>query len=303
MDDELDQFIAHLQVARNASAHTCKAYSEDIGQFIAYASDLGIIKAQEITPTIVRGFVGSREELARATRARKVASLRSFFAFLLRRGAITASPAAALRTPKQDKRLPKFLRTSEVEALLAAPALHCRKPELALRDTALLELLYAGGLRAAELVGLACGDIDLDQGVVRVVGKGDKERVTLIGAKATDALRSYLADGRTKLTSRVSASAPLFVNYKGAAISDRGVRKLFDKYCADASASLKVTPHVLRHTFATHLLSGGADLRIVQELLGHASVATTQVYTHVTPERLQESYTKAHPLANKRPRV
>ncbi len=303
MDQYLEAFLHYMMAARNASTLTCKSYSEDLGQFIAYAESVGITKVDDVTPQIARGFIGSRPELARATRARKVASLRSFFDFLVNRGVVEVSPAAGLRTPKQDKRLPKFLRSEEINTLMAAPAELNKIPALALRDIALLELLYASGIRAAELVVLNVQDVDLDQGIATVTGKGDKERVVMIGSKAVSAVQNYL-DVRESLLGDSSAkpkrgpkSEPLFVNYRGERLSDRGVRKLFDKYCGHASATLKITPHVLRHSFATHLLAGGADLRIVQELLGHASVATTQVYTHVTPERLRDVYSKSHPLA------
>ncbi len=303
MDIYLDQFIAYLQLSKNASDMTCKSYGEDITQFIAYAESLGISRPELVTSTVARGFIGSRDDLARASRARKVASLRSFFAFLVRRGVVSTSPATGLRTPKQDKRLPKFLRSDEIDALMSAPLGACRSAHIASRDIALLETLYASGMRAGELVRLDEGDVDLTQGFARVTGKGDKERVVLLGHKATAALQEYMANARPELvraaTPKRRSEHPLFVNYKGTRLSDRGVRKLFDKYCTYASATLKITPHVLRHSFATHLLAGGADLRVVQELLGHASVATTQIYTHVTPERLHDVYTKSHPLAKR----
>ena len=297
MDSYLDQFLAHLRVTKNASANTCKSYAEDATQFIAYLEDCGIKEPSEITASVVRGFIGSRPELSRATRARKVAALRSFFSFLVNRGIITASPASGLRTPKQDQRLPKYLRPEEIGALMAAPKAVCTDENLVLRDTALLEMLYATGMRVGELVDLDVADVDLDQSIATVIGKGDKQRVVLLGEKAQTAAVEYLERGRPKLVIGARPCRALFVNYRGTRLSDRGVRKLFDKYCAHASATLKITPHVLRHSFATHLLAGGADLRVVQELLGHASVATTQVYTHVSPERLQEVYSNAHPLA------
>jgi integrase/recombinase XerC len=253
-----------------------------------------------VTPTVARLFIGSRPELARATRARKVASLRSFFTFLVKRGALKISPAAGIRTPKKDQRLPKFLRSDEIDALIAAPLQLCKDHALAGRDIAILELLYASGMRAAELVALNMADIDLDQHVARVTGKGNKERIVLLGDKSVIAIASYVKDSRIKLIQNSTKTSALFVNYRGDRLSDRGVRKLFDKYCSVAISTLKITPHVMRHSFATHMLAGGADLRIVQELLGHVSVATTQIYTHVTPERLQSVYRDAHPLAKTR---
>jgi integrase/recombinase XerC len=297
MDSYLDQFLAYLRVTKNASPNTCKSYAEDVTQFIAYLDDLGVKSPEDITPSVVRGFIGSRPELSRSTRARKVASLRSFFMFLVHRGVMAASPASGLRTPKQDQRLPKYLRPDEIGALMAAPQAVCTDENLVLRDTALLEMLYASGMRVGELVDLDVADVDLEQSIATVIGKGDKQRIVLLGEKAQNAAVAYLKTGRPQLVIGARPCRAMFVNYRGARLSDRGVRKLFDKYCAHASATLKITPHVLRHSFATHLLAGGADLRVVQELLGHASVATTQIYTHVTPERLQEVYSKAHPLA------
>jgi integrase/recombinase XerC len=169
---------------------------------------------------------------------------------------------------------------------------------LAIRDTAILEILYASGMRAAELVSLNVNSLDLDNHFAAVIGKGNKERVVMLGDKCVEVLEEYIRDARSELVHGAQSSDALFVNYKGSRLSDRFVRKLFDKYCSYASSSLKITPHVMRHSFATHMLAGGADLRIVQELLGHSSVATTQIYTHVTPERLQVVYKNAHPLAN-----
>lgn len=298
MDNELDQFLAYLRVTRNASENTCKAYAEDIGQFIGYVESAGQVSAPAVTAAMVRGFIGSRPELARASRARKAAALRSFFAFLAQRGIVKSSPAAGLRTPRQDHRLPKFLRPAEIEALMSAPTALAKDRNLQLRDIALLEMLYAGGMRAGELIQLAPADVDLTSKTAIVTGKGNKQRIVLLGEKACAAARSYLADSRPHLVPAGQNVRQMFVNYRGEPLSDRGVRKLFDKYCAHVGSALKITPHVLRHSFATHLLAGGADLRIVQELLGHASVATTQIYTHVTPERLQEVYRRAHPLAS-----
>ena len=205
-----------------------------------------------------------------------------------------APPAAGLRTVKQDQRLPKFLRPDEIAALMAAP----NAQPLGLRDRALLETLYASGMRAGELVSLTVADVDFEADVIRVTGKGGKERVTLLGREAVVALQTYLREGRPALVeAQGEDGGALFVNRYGARLSDRGVRKLFTRYCAQAATRLQITPHVLRHTFATHLLAGGADLRVVQELLGHSSIVTTQIYTHVTPERLQEIHAKAHPRA------
>lgn len=304
MDSYLDSFLQYLSAVKGASGNTLKAYAEDISQFIAFAEAEGTLAPAEVDTKLVRKYLVALHErqLARTSRARKVAALRSFFRFLARQRVIAQSPAIGVRSPKLEKRLPKFLRGEEIESLMAAPSTHAEDPNLGQRDTALLELLYASGMRAGELVKMDVGDIDFSQGVARVVGKGDKERVVLLGTKAQDALTTYLDSGRKNLLIRgnVAQSEPaLFINRFGGRLSDRGVRKLFDKYCGLASVSLKITPHVLRHTFATHLLSNGADLRFVQELLGHSSITTTQIYTHVTPERMKEVYEKAHPRAKR----
>lgn len=294
-----DAFLHAMGSVRGASPHTVKAYGEDLRQFAEYAATQGVTDIYAVDPALLRSFLAHLQEqnLARASRARKTASLRSFFAYLTRQRVLPRSPAQGLRTVKTERRLPKFLRPDEIESLLAAPDLNT---PLGLRDRALLETLYASGMRAGELVTLGVADVDYGEGVIRVLGKGQKERVTLLGRQAVQALERYLRKARPELVANVPVDGgALFVNRYGARLSDRGVRKLFDRYCGEASTTLKITPHVLRHTFATHLLFNGADLRLIQELLGHASVATTQTYTHVTTERLQEVYAKAHPRAKR----
>ena len=294
-----DAFLHHMRDFKGASAHTVKAYAEDLSQFIEFAATQGVKDVHAADPALLRAFLAHLQSLglARASRARKTATLRSFFSYLAKQSLLPRSPAVGLSSVKTDRRLPKYLRSDEVESLLAAPD---AGTPLGLRDRALLETLYASGMRAGELVTLCVGDVNYDEGVIRVIGKGDKERVTLLGRQAVVALQRYIRKGRPDLVLRADGdSGALFVNRYGGRLSDRGVRKLFDRYCGAASAHLKITPHVLRHTFATHLLSNGADLRLIQELLGHASVATTQMYTHVSTERLQEVYEQAHPRAKK----
>jgi len=296
-----DAFLHHLEAIKGASPHTVKAYAEDLDQFAAFAETQGVTDIRAADPALLRSFLAHLLSLglARASRARKTASLRSFFAYLARQSLLPRSPAVGLRSIKTERRLPKFLRSDEIESLLAAPD---AGTPLGLRDRALLETLYASGMRAGELVMLNVADVNYDEGVIRVIGKGNKERMTLLGRQAVFALERYVRKGRPELILKADKdSGALFVNRYGGRLSDRGVRKLFDRYCAVASTHLKITPHVLRHTFATHLLSNGADLRLIQELLGHASVATTQMYTHVTTERLQEVYAQAHPRAKKEP--
>jgi integrase/recombinase XerC len=299
VDSYLDHFLQYLTAAKRASTLTCKSYSEDIRQFLDFADESGITEPSAVTPAVLRRYLATlqQRDFAKASRARKVASLRSFFGFLARRRFIGQSPAAGLRAPKLDRKLPKFLRNDEIEALMAAPMRTGNDPALGARDVALLETLYASGMRAGELVKLNVHDIDVAQGIARVVGKGDKERIVLLGESAMTAIDRYMTEARGALIPEDRREPALFVNRFGGRLSDRGVRKIFDKYCSAASSSLKITPHVLRHSFATHLLANGADLRFVQELLGHSSVATTQIYTHVTPERLKNVYDHAHPRA------
>ena len=297
LESQIDAFLQSLTALKGASPHTVKAYAEDLAQFIAFTDAQGVTEATAVDTKLLRAYLQHMQlaDLARASRARKTACLRSFFSYLTRQSLIPRSPAAGLRSVKQDKRLPKFLRTDEIEALMAAPDL---SEPLGLRDLALLETLYASGMRAGELVSLLLPDVDFEAGVIRVVGKGQKERVTMLGRQAIAALNTYLREGRPPLVATLGEdTGALFVNRYGGRLSDRGVRKLFTRYCDKAAMRLKITPHVLRHSFATHLLMGGADLRLVQELLGHSSIATTQIYTHVTTERLQDVYKKAHPRA------
>lgn len=296
MEAQVDAFLYALTHNKGASAHTVKAYAEDLAQFTVWAEETGVGDASHITPTLLRAYLQRLQEtgLARASRARKTATLRSFFAYLARQSILPKSPAVGLRSVKTGTRLPRFLRDDQIAALLAAPD----QSPLGLRDRALLETLYATGMRAGELVTMNLGDVDFDEGIIRVIGKGDKERITLIGREAVQALNRYFRKGRPALVAAQAVDGgAVFVNRYGTRLSDRGVRKLFDRYCAAASSELKITPHVLRHTFATHLLANGADLRLVQELLGHSSLATTQMYTHVTTGRLQEVYRQAHPRA------
>jgi len=317
LDPSIDRFLNAMEGLRGASPYTAKSYSEDLRQFASFAEDNGVTEIDAVDVKLLRLYLLhlQNEGLAKSSRARKTASLRSFFNYLFAQKVIPHSPAAGLRTVKQDRKLPKFLRPDEVDELLNMP-LKNRNPHIGLRDKALLETFYSSGMRAGELVGIDVADVDFVEGIIRVVGKGDKERVTLLGEPALEAIRAYIDKGRPELTSAAPPAptkgkgshlvagryastkadkAALFVNRYGGRLSDRGVRKVFDHYCNLVSVSLKITPHVLRHTFATHMLANGADLRFVQELLGHSSLATTQIYTHVTTERLQDVHRKAHP--------
>jgi integrase/recombinase XerC len=287
-DAALTAFYGHLSGVRGASAHTVKAYSEDLSQFAEW---VGTTPAN-VTPEQARAWIAhltTERGLARASVARKAASLRAFFTFLLRRGLVEKNPAEGLTLPKRRQPLPKVLSEDIIDDLLAAPE--------SARDRAILEVLYGAGLRASELVGLDCPDIQQDgeEGIVRVRhGKGGKERLALLGRRAMAAMATYLTEERPVLASAQSKDA-LFLNRFGGRLTDRSLRRLFDKYCDRVAADHKITPHSLRHSFATHLLDNGADLRVVQELLGHADIGTTQIYTHVSTARLEEAYARAHP--------
>ncbi|MFO0973733.1 MAG: site-specific tyrosine recombinase/integron integrase [Phycisphaerae bacterium] len=247
-----------------------------------------------VDANLIRRFLGflREHEYAKATTARKLATLRSFYKFCLRRNHVSANPVATIRTPKQDKRLPKFLSLSDVQKLLAAPD---DGSLLGARDRAMLETLYSTGVRVSELVGLDVADIDVTARVIRVRGKGRKERQAPLGASAATTITRYLEMRKADPRNGAFASEPLFVNKHGQRLSTRSVRRKLDKYLLNCGLDLTISPHTLRHTFATHMLNNGADLRSVQELLGHRSISTTQVYTHVAQDKLKESYDDSHP--------
>ncbi len=311
-------FLAYLELERGLSRNTLQAYRSDLlqlGEFLdargvsplgASHSDLASFLARLAgEPSASRSrSAGSRGEtagqervapLAAATLQRKAACVRSFYRYLRREGTIDHDPTAELRGPRRSQRLPRALTRGEVSKLLSQP----RGTEpLALRDRALLELMYACGLRASEAVGLELGDVDLDEGLLRARGKGSKERLVPVGASALSALRSYLARGRPVLVG-MQLQARLFVNRRGGALTRQGLYKVVQGHARGAGLERKMSPHTLRHTFATHLLAGGCDLRSLQEMLGHADLATTQLYTHLSTERLKDVYFDAHPRARR----
>jgi integrase/recombinase XerC len=299
IESHIDPFIDHLRSVRGASAHTVKAYAEDLLQFAAYGEKKSVVDVAGVDTAFVRGYLAyltTDRGLSRASVARKMASLRAWFRYLTRRGVLPKSPAANIATPKKQSSLPKFLGEGDTDDLLSAPD---SSRADGVRDRAILEVLYASGIRASELVALDIADLTLadDEGEARIRrGKGGKERIALLGGPAVSALRKYLTIARPSLLAAASDNA-LFLNRSGGRLSDRGVRRLFDKYNSAVASAHKITPHTMRHTFATHLLDHGADLRVVQELLGHSDLATTQVYTHVTTRRIQDAYANAHPLA------
>ncbi len=292
MKQEIDQFLRYLAVERNVSPHTLAAYRSDLAQFRDFiAKERG--ENNEIATVdhlfIRRWLARLHKEHKKSSIGRKLAAVRSFFKYLLRTGIIPKNPAELVSTPKKEKRLPFHLNIDEVTALVEAP----RDPDtLSLRDRAIMETLYSCGIRVSELTELNVSGVDLEEGLVRVMGKGGKERIIPVGSYAAEAITDYLA-----ARGAISGDAPLILNSRGGRLTRRSVGRIIDKYIVRIAAMKKISPHTLRHTFATHLLEGGADLRAIQELLGHASLSTTQKYTHVSIDRLMEVYDKAHPKA------
>jgi integrase/recombinase XerC len=293
VNDDIEAFLKMLQGERGVSVHTLAAYGYDLRQFRTFLREESVTRWDAVTPPVARRYLvvlGRRH--ARSAIARKMSALRSFYRYLYREGKVARNPLALVKTPKLPKRLPKFLTPPEMTAVLSAP--DPATPRGA-RDRALLELLYATGMRVGEVTALRLGDLTWT-GELRVLGKGRKERVVLVNAAAEDALRRYVEHGRGLLGVRTDHDR-VFVNARGGPLTERGIRLIVDRHIRIAAFDRHISPHVLRHTFATHLLDGGADLRTVQELLGHASLNTTQVYTHVSREWMKRVYTKAHPRA------
>jgi len=307
------QFLDYLKFERHFSDYTIKSYGADLiqfGQFVAGEIGRGgntpdvkptpdelDLRQVACEPLVIREFLAYLygQNYTKSTTARKLATLRSFYKFLMRRGSIGVNPLSTIRTPKQEKRLPKCLDLEQVQKLLEAPG---DGDILSARDKAMLEVLYSSGVRVSELVELEMQDIDLQEGALRVRGKGRKDRLTPIGSQAIKAVQRYFefraADGRLQA---VTASARVFLNKHGTPLSTRSVRRKLDKYLVAAGLDPGISPHTLRHSFATHLLNNGADLRSVQELLGHQSLSTTQIYTHLTTSKMKEVYDQAHPRA------
>lgn len=292
-DPDVTAFLRVLEGERGASPHTLTAYRRDLRQFTAFLRQQGVTKWDQVTPQLARRYVAALDRrYARSAIARQLSAVRTFFKFLYREGRVSVDPLVLVSSPKQQRRLPKFLTPDEVRVVLQAPDL---STPFGLRDRAVLEVLYATGMRVGELVALRVSDLQWE-GELRVTGKGRKERIVLVADAAVEALRRYLQVGRPKLAT-ARATESVFVNARGGSLTDRGVRVVLDRAIRQAGLARRVSPHVLRHTFATHLLDGGADLRTVQELLGHANLATTQIYTHVSRDWLKRVYDKAHPRA------
>ncbi|MDO9309296.1 MAG: tyrosine recombinase XerC [Deltaproteobacteria bacterium] len=290
---QINAFSGYLETERNVSPHTLAAYNSDLAQWLAFVrSEKGdAVSAGDIDHLLLRRYLaGLSKTTKKSSIGRKLAAIRSFFRFLLRRGMITKNPAELIATPKKEQRLPFHLDIDQATSLMEAPD---EEQPHARRDRAILELLYSSGLRVSELTGLNIGEIDLTSGMVRVMGKGGKERIVPVGSRALEALQAYLEE-RSDAQNR----AALFLNTRGQRINRRSVARIVDAHVLRIAAFKRISPHTLRHTFATHMLEGGADLRAIQELLGHASLSTTQKYTHVSIDRLMEVYDKAHPKAH-----
>jgi len=293
MRKELGEFLAYLQHERNASPHTISSYRIDLTQ-LADHLQAKKIKLTQVDNVVLRGFLVElyRRSLTKTSAARKLAAIRSFFEYGVRQKWVADNPAKIVASPRLDRHVPTFLSEEEMEKLLEVPV---TDNALGLRDRAILELFYATGMRVSELVGVNLEDVSLDEKMIRVRGKGKKERLIPFGRKAAESLEAYL---RVRHTFPLAlGEKALFLNYQGTRITARSVQRLAGKYFKKAALRKKISPHALRHSFATHLLGRGADLRVIQELLGHESLATTQKYTHVDVKQLLDVYRKSHPRA------
>jgi len=295
MRAHLDAYLRELAAARGASPHTLRAYRSDLGTFCAFLEQRGVTRPSEVKPRTLRAWLATLDErgLAKSSLQRKLSAARSFFQYLLQQGKIDTHPAAGLRQRRGERKLPAALSVEELEALLGAPDAGAADGR---RDRALLELTYSAGTRAAETVGLDRNDLDLARGLVRLFGKGRKERMGALGPPAVAALQLYLSDPKRPKPSPRAKQA-VFLNARGGRLTTRSLGRILERYLREAGLVRHASPHTLRHSFATHLLDRGADLRSVQELLGHAHLTTTQIYTHVSIERLRAAYEKAHPRA------
>ena len=292
MRKEISQFLTSLKHERNASPHTISSYKRDLLQLAGYLEERKVV-LKEIDNVILRGFLARLHENQnkKSTVARKLAAIRSFFQFCIKKKWLEDNPAKAVATPKQEKHVPSFLSEDEMAQFLDLP--QTAQP-LDLRDKAALELLYATGMRVSELTGLNLDDLNFSERLIRVRGKGKKERLIPFGRKAEDSLTFYIRS-RPQIHKGNIEDKALFLNYRGERLSSRSVERIVDKYIRVTALRRKISPHSLRHSFASHLLSRGADLRVIQELLGHESLATTQKYTHLDLRQLLEVYKKSHP--------
>ncbi|MCD7033791.1 tyrosine recombinase XerC [Metabacillus sp. GX 13764] len=292
----LNLFVDYLQIEKNYSQYTIVNYIADIEDLAAFLMEEGIPSFKEVTYQDTRLYLTNlhKKQFARKTISRKISSIRSFYKFLNREKIVSENPFALVSLPKKEYRIPKFLFPEDINTLFEAPDV--TKP-LGQRNKALLEVLYATGIRVSECAGLKLTDLDLFTGTILVTGKGSKQRYVPFGSYAQDALEAYLEDGRKKLAEKSADTGYVFVNHRGGPLTARGIRHILNELIKQSSLTLKLHPHMFRHTFATHLLNEGADLRSVQELLGHEHLSSTQVYTHVSKEQLRKTYMSHHPRA------
>ena len=294
----LHNYFNYLTVERHVSPYTVRNYTHDLRHFLDFLKEENVATLEEVDRPVLRRYIASLSDqgFEKASVAAKLSALRTFYRYLMRENMVSANPLLQVSSPKLGRHLPSFLSAEEVKQLLGVPD---ASTPIGQRDRAMLELLYAAGLRVSELVALDVARIDLDSREIRVWGKGSKERMVLMGRPAAEAIDLYLKQGRRKLLGNSRAEA-LFLNRYGKRLSERAVQMAIKRYALEAGLERGVHPHMMRHSFATHLLDGGADLRVVQELLGHASLSSTQVYTHVSQSQARKVYLKAHPRAKKK---
>lgn len=300
MEKSIPRFLRYLDVERNCSELTIKSYREDLELLYGFMSDLlgDSPKPSQITPLDLRKYVSALHEsgYAKSSVSRRLASMRSYFKFAQREGLCDSNPAKPLRNPRRERKLPHFLTGAEIGKLLSSPP---KREIMGLRDRAMLETLYSAGLRVSELVGINLDDLDLEDGLVRVRGKGKRERLAPLGSFAVKAIRAWVRKRTPARGLSKNEASALFLNKFGKRLTTRSVARMLEKYLKLTGLDLRTSPHTLRHSFATHLLDGGADIRSVQELLGHKSLVTTQIYTHVSTAGLRKAYEQAHPRARK----
>lgn len=301
LENLVDEFLTHLRVENHYSAHTLESYGLDLRVFLQFMEKERISNLEAVDHLLLRKYLANLKEaaLAKSSIARKIACLRTFFKFLCKQGYLSENPVLGVASPRREKRLPEFMYPNEINALLQMPD---QSSGLGIRDQAIMEILYSSGLRLQEVVNLKMEDLDLSRGYLRVFGKGSKERIVPLGGVAHRVLLRYLKEVRPNLLNSVypklESQYNVFLNYKGTRLSGRSIQRLVLKYLKKlVFLERKISPHTFRHTFATHLLENGADLRVVQELLGHVDISTTQIYTHVTKERIRSVYLKSHPRA------
>lgn len=293
----VEEFLQSYSVEKNCSEHTLTGYRGDLEQFLTFLEKDNSANVNDLITShlTIRRFLAhlQNNNYSKKTVNRKLSAIRSFFRFLTKHGYLATNPVTKLHSPKTEKKLPKFMYKEQIKQLIEAPDIN---EKLGIRDRAIMELLYSSGVRVSELVSITLKDLQLSRGLILVTGKGDKQRFVHVGSIASNLLKNYMDKSRTLLVKNKKHSF-LFVNKFGEAITDRSIRRIIDKYVQQVAINFKVSPHTFRHTFATHLLENGADLRAVQEMLGHVNIKTTQIYTHITKDKLKNVYLANHPRA------